>query len=63
MEQRLRKVEKEVAVLESRVDTSEQEISTLRTDIKALSSKMDKTQGILLAAIALAQSIGILLGG
>ena len=63
MEQRLRKVEKEVAVLESRVDTSEQENSTLRADIKALSSKMDKTQGILLAAIALAQSIGILLGG
>ena len=63
METRVRKLETDVAVLESRVDTSEQEISTLRADIKALSSKMDKTQGVLLAAIALAQSIGILLGG
>jgi hypothetical protein len=58
MEQRVAKIETDVAVLGTRLDTAEAEITTIRSDIKALSSKMDKATGIVLIGIALAQVAG-----
>ena len=63
MEQRVRKLETEVAVLGNRQDTSEAEIATIREDIRNLSAKMDKIQGVILVGVAVAQAIGIMFAG
>jgi len=63
MEQRVRKLETEVAVLGNRQDTSEAEIATIREDIRNLSAKMDKIQGVILVGVAVAQAVGIMFAG
>jgi chaperonin cofactor prefoldin len=60
---RVGKLEKEVAVIENRLDTVEAEISTIRGDIKILSSKMDKMTGLLMAWMGALQLIATYLKG
>lgn len=60
---RVGKLEKEVAVIENRLDTVEAEISTIRGDIKVLSSKMDKMTGLLMAWMGALQLIATYLKG
>tara|TARA_A100001391_G_scaffold174330_1_gene136725 strand:- start:968 stop:1159 length:192 start_codon:yes stop_codon:yes gene_type:complete len=60
---RVGKLEKDVAVIENRLDTVEAEISTIRADIKLLSSKMDKMTGLLMAWMGALQIIATYLKG
>lgn len=60
---RVGKLEKDVAVIENRLDTVEAEISTIRGDIKILSSKIDKMTGLLMAWMGALQLIATYLKG
>tara|TARA_Y100001973_G_scaffold21175_1_gene31282 strand:- start:1374 stop:1565 length:192 start_codon:yes stop_codon:yes gene_type:complete len=63
MEQRVRKLETDVAVLGQRTDTLETEVNVIRQELKAVRNDIAKAQGIIIAAVCIMQSIGILIGG
>jgi outer membrane murein-binding lipoprotein Lpp len=62
MEQRVRQLETDVAVLGNRTDTLETEVSVIRQELKAVRSDISKAQGIIIAVVCIMQSIGILIG-
>ena len=57
MEQRVRKLETDVAVLGQRMDTVETEISSIRDDIQLLKKELHKAQGVIVGSIILVQVI------
>jgi hypothetical protein len=61
MEQRVRTLEKDVAVLGNRQDTAEAEISSMRDEVKIIRSDIAKAQGLIISVTVLMQIIGILL--
>jgi|TARA_B100000085_G_C18479109_1_gene486483 predicted nucleic acid-binding Zn-ribbon protein len=61
MEQRVRKLETDVAVLGNRQDTAEAEISSIREDVKEIRSDIAKAQGLIIAVTVISQIIGILM--
>ena len=63
MEQRLRKLETDVAVLGQRADTVEGEVSSIRQDIQGIKKEIHKAQGLILATIVIMQCIAIFMEG
>ena len=63
MEQRVRKLETDVAVLGQRVDTTEAEVSSIREDIQGIKKEIHKAQGLILATIVIMQCIAIFMEG
>tara|TARA_A100001515_G_scaffold134275_2_gene124145 strand:- start:1193 stop:1384 length:192 start_codon:yes stop_codon:yes gene_type:complete len=61
MEQRVRKLETDVAVLGQRVDTVEEEVSAIRQDIQGIKKELHKAQGVIVAAVVLVQAIALLM--
>jgi len=61
MEQRVRKLETDVAVLGQRVDTVEGEVSAIRQDIQGIKKELHKAQGVIVAAVVLVQAIALLM--
>ena len=61
MEQRVRKLETDVAVLGQRMETVEVEVSSIREDIQLLKKELHKAQGIIIAVIVLVQAIALLM--
>ena len=61
MEQRVRKLETDVAVLGQRTDTLEEEMSAVRQDIQGIKKELHKAQGVIVAAIVLVQAIALLM--
>ena len=57
MEQRVRKLETDVAVLGQRMETVEVEVSSIRDDIQLLKKELHKAQGVIVGAIILVQVI------
>lgn len=57
MEQRVRKLETDVAVLGQRMDTVETEVSSIRDDIQLLKKELHKAQGVIVGSIILVQVI------
>ena len=62
MEQRVRKLETDVAVLGQRTDTLDGEVSAIRQDIQGIKKEIHKAQGLIIAAVVLVQAIAILMG-
>tara|TARA_R100000655_G_scaffold12254_7_gene28420 strand:+ start:20517 stop:20708 length:192 start_codon:yes stop_codon:yes gene_type:complete len=63
MEQRVRKLETDVAVLGQRADTVEGEVSSIRQDIQGIKKEIHKAQGLILATIVIMQCIAIFMEG
>ena len=63
MEQRVRKLETDVAVLGQRTDTLETEMSEIRQDIQDIKREIHKAQGLILATIVIVQCIAIFVEG
>tara|TARA_R100000664_G_C2752388_1_gene139686 strand:+ start:1417 stop:1608 length:192 start_codon:yes stop_codon:yes gene_type:complete len=63
MEQRVRKLETDVAVLGQRVDTTEIEVSAIRQDIQGIKASIHKAQGLILATVVIMQCIAIFMEG
>tara|TARA_R100000234_G_scaffold114461_1_gene89662 strand:+ start:381 stop:572 length:192 start_codon:yes stop_codon:yes gene_type:complete len=63
MEQRVRKLETDVAVLGQRTDTLETEMSAIRQDIQDIKREIHKAQGLILATIVIVQCIAIFVEG
>tara|TARA_R100000234_G_scaffold67056_2_gene40938 strand:+ start:1662 stop:1853 length:192 start_codon:yes stop_codon:yes gene_type:complete len=63
MEQRVRKLETDVAVLGQRTDTLETEVSSIRQDIQGIKKEIHKAQGLILATIVIMQCIAIFMEG
>tara|TARA_R100000664_G_C2635592_1_gene63038 strand:+ start:173 stop:364 length:192 start_codon:yes stop_codon:yes gene_type:complete len=63
MEQRVRKLETDVAVLGQRQDTVESEVSSIRADIQGIKKEIHKAQGLILATVVIMQCIAILMEG
>lgn len=63
MEQRVRKLETDVAVLGQRADTTEAEVSSIREDIQGIKKEIHKAQGLILATIVVMQCIAIFMEG
>tara|TARA_R100001086_G_scaffold248265_1_gene184731 strand:- start:2357 stop:2548 length:192 start_codon:yes stop_codon:yes gene_type:complete len=61
MEQRVRKLETDVAVLGQRTDTLEEEVSAVRQDIQGIKKELHKAQGVIVAAVVLVQAIALLM--
>lgn len=61
MEQRVRKLETDVAVLGQRIETVETEVSSIRDDIQLLKKELHKAQGVIIAAVVLVQALAILM--
>ncbi len=61
MEQRVRKLETDVAVLGQRIETVEPAVSSIRDDIQLLKKELHKAQGVIVAAIVLVQAIALLM--
>jgi hypothetical protein len=61
VEQRVRKLETDVAVLGQRMETVEVEVSSIREDIQLLKKELHKAQGIIIAVIVLVQAIALLM--
>ena len=61
MEQRVRKLETDVAVLGQRTDTLEGEVSAIRGDIQSIKKEIHKAQGLIVAVVVLMQCIAIFL--
>jgi outer membrane murein-binding lipoprotein Lpp len=57
VEQRVRKLETDVAVLGQRMDTVETEVSSIRDDIQLLKKELHKAQGVIVGSIILVQVI------
>ncbi len=62
MEQRVRKLETDVAVLGQRIETVETEVSSIRDDIQLLKKELHKAQGLIIGAIVLVQFISTYMG-
>ena len=60
MEQRVRKLETDVAVLCQRVDTVESEVSAIRQDIQGIKKEIHQARGLIIASIVLVQAIASL---
>ena len=60
MEQRVRKLETDVAVLGQRVDTVESEVSAIRQDIQGIKKESHQARGLIIASIGLVQAIASL---
>ena len=60
MEQRVRKLETDVAVLGQRVDTVESEVSAIRQDIQGIKKEIHPARGLSIASIVLVQAIASL---
>ena len=56
-------LEKDVAVLGTRVSHVEEQVGTIKDDLKVLSGKMDRATGMILAGMALLQVLGFLFAG
>lgn len=63
MEQRVRQLETDVAVLGQRTDTLEAEVSVIREEMADVKQKIATAQGLIIASVVIMQSIGILIGG
>ena len=63
MEKRVAKIEQDVAVLGTRVSHVEEQLGTIKDDLRVLSSKMDRATGMILAGMALLQVLGFLFAG
>ena len=63
MEQRVRQLETDVAVLGQRMDTLEGEVAMIREELKAVRTDIAKAQGLIIAVVCIVQSIGIFMGG
>ena len=61
MEQRVRKLETDVAVLGNRQDTAEADIAIIKEDYKALSQQMSKNTGLILGGMTLLQALSYVL--
>ena len=57
MEQRVRQLETDVAVLGQRMEHVENEMSSIRDDIQLLKKELHKAQGVIIGAIVLVQFI------
>ena len=62
MEQRVRQLETDVAVLGQRTDTLEAEVSVIREEMADVKQKIATAQGLIIASVVIMQSIGILIG-
>jgi|TARA_Y100001963_G_C6716676_1_gene416998 outer membrane murein-binding lipoprotein Lpp len=62
MEQRVRQLETDVAVLGQRMDTLEGEVAMIREELKAVRTDIAKAQGLIIAVVCIVQSIGIFMG-
>ena len=60
MEQRVRKLETDEAVLGQRVDTVESEVSAIRHDIQGIKKEIHQARGLIIASIVLVQAIASL---
>ena len=60
VEQRVRKLETDVAVLGQRVDTVESEVSAIRQDIQGIKKEIHQARGLIIASIVLVQAIASL---
>jgi chaperonin cofactor prefoldin len=63
VEQRVRQLETDVAVLGQRTDTLEAEVSVIREEMADVKQKIATAQGLIIASVVIMQSIGILIGG
>ena len=63
MEQRVRQLETDVAVLGQRVDTTEAEVSAIRLDIQGIKKEIHNALGLILATIVIMQCIAIFMEG
>jgi predicted nucleic acid-binding Zn-ribbon protein len=61
MEQRVRQLETDVAVLGQRIETVETEVSSIRDDIQLLKKELHKAQGVIIATVVLVQALAILM--
>ena len=59
MEQRVRKLETDVAVLGQRVDTVESEVSAIRQDIQGIKKQVATAQGLIMATVVIMQCLAI----
>jgi outer membrane murein-binding lipoprotein Lpp len=57
MEQRVRQLETDVAVLGQRMEHVENEMSSIRDDIQVLKKELHKAQGLIIGSIVLVQFI------
>ncbi len=63
MEQRVRKLETDMAVLGQRMEHVENEMSSIRDDIQLLKKELHKAQGLIIGAIVLVQFISTYMAG
>tara|TARA_R100001443_G_scaffold18245_1_gene29097 strand:- start:13019 stop:13210 length:192 start_codon:yes stop_codon:yes gene_type:complete len=63
MEQRVRKLETDVAVLEKRTDTLESEVAVIREEMDSVKQKIATAQGLIMATVVIMQCIGIFMEG
>ena len=63
MEQRVRQLETDVAVLGQRMEHVENEMSSIRDDIQLLKKELHKAQGLIIGAIVLVQFISTYMAG
>jgi len=61
MEQRVRQLETDVAVLGQRMEHVENEMSSIRDDIQLLKKELHKAQGVIIAAVVLVQALAVLM--
>ena len=61
MEQRVSKLETDVAVLGQRTDTLETEVSTIRVDLTSIKKQIATAQGLILATVVIVQCLAVLL--
>ena len=61
MEQRVSKLETDVAVLGQRTDTLEAEVSTIRADLTSIKTQIATAQGLILATVVIVQCLAVLL--
>ena len=63
MEQRVRQLETDVAVLGQRMEHVENEMSSIRDDIQLLKKELHKAQGLIIGAVVLVQFISTYMAG
>tara|TARA_R100000152_G_C6682852_1_gene116306 strand:+ start:393 stop:584 length:192 start_codon:yes stop_codon:yes gene_type:complete len=61
MEQRVSKLETDVAVLGQRTDTLEAEVSVIRSDLASIKKQIATAQGLILATVVIMQVLAVLL--
>ncbi len=63
MEQRVRKLETDVAVLGNRTDTLEAEVAVIREELNGMRKQIATAQGLIMATVVICQCLGVLMAG